>query len=88
MSKTERFRNAAKQIAAEIKATGKQLSLKEAMKISGYNNYAAPKILVVANAYIYREKYALLISQLKTGVIPSLEPICSLEDVSKQKTIE
>jgi len=85
MSKKERFRNAAKDLVKEIKATGKELSLEEVMKITSYYNYMAPKIQVVAKAYIHREKVALLISQLNTGNIPGLTPICSLEDISKQK---
>ena len=46
------------------------------------------KIQVVAEAYIHREKVALLISQLNTGNIPDIKPVCSLEDISKQKANE
>jgi len=88
MSSKERYRNAAKDLAKEIKRTGKKLSLEEVMKITNYYNYMAPKIQVIAKAYIHREKVALLISQLNTGNIPDLKPICSLKDVSKQKVNE
>lgn len=88
MSKKERFRDAAKDLVKEIKATGNELSLEEIMKITSHSNYMAPEIQVVAKAYIHREKVALLISQLNSGNIPGLKPICSLEDISSQKVIE
>ena len=65
-----------------------KISLEEVMKITNYYNYMALKIQVVAEAYIHREKVALLISQLNTGNIPDIKPVCSLEDISKQKANE
>lgn len=88
MSRKERFRNAARDLAKEIKVTGKQMNLEEVMKITDYHNYMAPKIQTVANAYIHREKVALLISQLNTGNLPGLKPLYSLKDISKQKVTE
>jgi poly(3-hydroxyalkanoate) synthetase len=84
----ELYRNHAKNLVEEIKMTGKKLTEKEMMKTTGKSKSMCGKILATVNAYIQKEKVAILISQLNTGDIPGLEPICSLEDISKQKANE
>ncbi len=88
MSKRERTRNIARSLAEEIKETGKEPTIREVMKRTKTSAGFSKNILKAAKAYLYSEKVALLISQLNTGDIPGLEPICSLEDILKQKTIE
>jgi hypothetical protein len=85
MSRTERTRNVARNLAEEIKVTGKQPAVKEVMKRTGTGEGNFSNMLRAAKAYVLREKVALFVSQLNTGDIPGLEPICSLEDISKQK---
>jgi hypothetical protein len=58
------------------------------MERTGKNRGMCQKMMATVNAYIQKEKVALLISQLNTGNLPGLEPICSLEDISKQKANE
>jgi len=84
----ELYRNHAKNLVEEIKVTGKKLTEKEMMKTTGKSKSMCRKILATVNAYIQKEKIAILISQLNTGNIPGIEPICSLEDISKQKANE
>ncbi len=84
----ELYRNRAKNLVEEIKVTGKKLTESEIMKRTGKSNSMCQKIMATVNAYIQKEKVESFISQLDTGDIPGLEPICSLEDISKQKANE
>lgn len=88
MSKNEKFRENARNIVENIKTTGKRPTIKELMKVTGTCKGHSQKISQTATAYKQREEVALLISQLKTGNIPGFEPVCSLEDISKQKANE
>jgi hydroxypyruvate isomerase len=86
--RVKRTRKVARNLAKEIKTTGKQPTVKEVMKRTGTSEGNSNNMLRAAKAYLHKEKVELLISQLETGNIPGFKPICSLEDISKQKASE
>jgi hypothetical protein len=88
MSKKEIFRNTARKVVESLEATGKRPTVREIMKATGACRGHSKKILETATSYRRRKEVDLLISQLNTGNIPGLEPVCSLEDISRQKAVE
>ena len=84
----ELYRNRAKNLAKEIKVTGKKLTEREMMKRTGKSKSMCQKIVATVNAYIQKEKVESFISQLDTGDIPGVKLISSLEDISKQEANE